>query len=138
MKPLSDDEELLRMLRLPEDQVAAAKSALSAAQAEAQAAPKRRVTGAFAVVELEPLKIAAKAVSDMGSGALMVWFYLVYEARFKRTNTVRVSNVALSEWGVTRWREYRILKRFEAAGLIRILRSNGGSLRVTLLPAAHP
>src|SRR3954454_9662463 len=128
MKSLSDDEELLRMLRLPADAIPAAVSPSGQARIS-----KRRVTDPFVIAELGPLKEAAEAVADLGVGALMVWLFLVYEGRLKRVDTVLVSNLALAKWGVSRWVKYKALDRLEVAGLIEVMRRGKTSLGVRVV-----
>ena len=116
--PLTEDEELLKLLRMPAEEVAKVEAA--AARAAQAAKPKRRVTEPFVIIELEQLKAAYRAVADMGAGALVVWELIVYEARLKRTNTVSVSNLKLAKWGITRPQKSRTLERLEAAGLVEL------------------
>lgn len=118
------------MLRLPADAIPAAVS--PSAQGRIS---KQRVTDPFVIAELGPLKEAAKAVADLGVGALMVWLFLVYEGRLKQVEIFPVSNLALAKWGVTRWVKYAALGRLEAAGLIEVVRRGKTSLRVRVMGA---
>ena len=61
---------------------------------------------------------------------MMVWLYLLFETRRRGTDTVQVSNVALSEWGVSRRVKYDALRLLEQAGLVSVRRSGKSSLRI--------
>ena len=58
MSKLSDDEALLKSLRLTPE----VEQAMSAAAAAAPKRRPKRLSGPFVLAELEPLKAAAKAV----------------------------------------------------------------------------
>jgi DNA-binding transcriptional ArsR family regulator len=115
--PLTDDDELLRMLKLPAEGIRAT-------------APLGHVPGPFVIAKLGPLKAAADALAGLRGNALMLWLFLAYETKRRRVDTVQVSNLALAEWGLERRLKYKALDRLEAAGLIKVLRSGRSSLRV--------
>src|SRR3954469_5570923 len=78
-------------------------------------APRGRAEGAFVIAEINQLRPAMQALD---CPAALVWMFLMYETRRRRTETVIVSNVALAEWGISRKVKYYALARLEAANLI--------------------
>ncbi len=87
-------------------------------------AKRRRQKGPFAIVPLRYAEEAAKA----NSPAIIVFTRLLYLSWKEKSATV-----ALSNDGVSRKAKDRVLRNFEAAGLVRVERGNGRSPQVTLL-----
>jgi hypothetical protein len=86
---------------------------------------RKRVEGRFVIVGLSGLIAAAATVDDR---PLLVWLFLIHQARLRNVRSVKVTNRALAEWGV----EYRMLEKLEAAGLIEVEQSPGSNPTVTL------
>ena len=125
------DADLLARLQLEPVDEATAKTVLQKAIADVPER-KRRIGGAFVILELSTLKIAAAAVSDLGVPALLVWVFLIFETRLRKRNTVAVSNRMLEGWSVDLRVKYKALKRFEKAGLISVKRNGNRSPVVTI------
>ncbi len=66
---------------------------------------------------------------------MLLWLFLIYEARLRNVTSVKVTNKAMVDWGIDRRTKYRALKRLEAVGLIRVERCGKSSPVVTLLQA---
>lgn len=92
--------------------------------------PRRRKTEPF--VQLT-LKLAAAAAKAAGGQRLFVLLWILYRGWKEKSDTVLVSNDALSEYGISRMTKYRALKNFEAAGLIRVDRPESRNPTVTIL-----
>ena len=95
-------------------------------------APRWRAAGAFVIAEISQLRPAMQAL-DCPAG--LVWMFLMYETRRRRTDTITVSNTALAEWGISRKVKYYALARLEAANLIAASKAGKRSPLVRILPA---
>jgi hypothetical protein len=90
---------------------------------------RKRVEGRFVIVGLSGLIAAAATVDDR---PLLVWLFLIHQARLRNVRSVKVTNRALAEWGVDRFTKYRMLEKLEVAGLIEVEQSPGSNPTVTL------
>ena len=95
-------------------------------------APRRRAEGAFVIAEIRQLRPAMQALA---CPAALVWMFLMYETRRRRTGTITVSNTALAEWGISRKVKYYALARLEADNLIAVSKAGKRSPLVRILPA---
>jgi hypothetical protein len=78
---------------------------------------RRRKEDNFARV---PLWTAALAAESTRSPALLVWVYILYRAWKEKGHSFTLANGWLERRGVSRQSKYRILRRFEAYGLISV------------------
>jgi DNA-binding transcriptional ArsR family regulator len=122
------DDELAEFRVSPEivAQIAAAKAAAKLP------VKRKRATGRFVIASFEGVAAASAAFQDR---RMLVWLFLVYQARLKDITSVDVTNQALAALGVDRQTKYRALKSLEAAGLISVERRGKRSPHVTLLHA---
>jgi hypothetical protein len=80
-----------------------------------------------------PIPMAWIAAADR-AGALMVGMCLWHLKGLNKTETFKVSNVALAPWGVNRERKARGLRKLAAASLIALVGRPNASPMVTILP----
>ena len=85
------------------------------AELQAAAPIKRKKVEPFAVVPLAP---AAAACRALNCPKVMVWVWLLHQARKTGKSTVTIPNGALAKLGVSRIAKLRALRQLEAAGLI--------------------
>jgi hypothetical protein len=90
-------------------------------------ARRRRQEEPFVIVPLRYAEEAAKA--GAGAPAIIIFTHLLYLSWKTKSSTVTLSN----RDGINRRTKDRVLRNFEAAGLIRVERRNGRSPQVTLL-----
>jgi hypothetical protein len=95
----------------------------------ARTALHQRLTGRFVIAKLEPLIEAASVLDSQ----LLVWLFLVYQAKISHRKTVEVTNAAVAEWGITRWLKYSGLAKLQEAGLVEVEQRGRRSPRVTIL-----
>jgi hypothetical protein len=105
-----------------------AKRRLAELHAAAPAKPKK--IDYFAMV---PLATAAKACAAVNCPKVMVYLWLVHQARKTGKNTVAVPNGALGKYGVSREIKRRALKELEACGVISIRQQPKKTPLATLL-----
>ncbi len=67
--------------------------------------------------------------------SLHVGIAMWYAAGLTNSRTLRLSNIAVSRFGIDRNAKYRALSWLERAGLIAVDRNDGRSPTVTILPA---
>ncbi len=80
-----------------------------------------------------PLDWAARAAKVTKTPRAMVWIWLLYMAWERGSRSVRLANVTLRGWGVSRRTKWRVLQDLEKAGLILIERRPRKSPRITVL-----
>jgi hypothetical protein len=91
---------------------------------------KERAKDKFVQVPLWWAEHAAKATNTPKA---MVWAWLAYLAWEQRSMTFRLPNERLQVRGASRYAKRRALRQLEAAGLIKVDRTNGKSPIVTLI-----
>jgi CRP-like cAMP-binding protein len=91
---------------------------------------KKSVTEHFAIV---PLSLAKRAAAATGNAQVLVYVYLLYLCRYKKTDTVKLTNRDLQLLGISKEVKRRALLNLEAEGLIRVSRSNNRSPEATVL-----
>jgi hypothetical protein len=94
---------------------------------------RRRKGGRFvAPVPLAWFQRACRLPGKALAVALVVW----HLARMRKTDTVRLTQAALNEFGVSRQAKYRGLRSLEAAGLVSVRRRAHRNPEVTVLGPA--
>ena len=126
MTPEDDELAEFRVPPVAVAQIAATKAATK------RAVKRQRATGRFVIAPVEGVVSAGAAFEDR---RMLVWLFLVYQARLEGGTSVRLTNQALSVWGVDRQTKYRALRSLEVAGLISVERRGKRSPQVTLLHA---
>jgi hypothetical protein len=91
---------------------------------------RRGIQDGFAMV---PLTWAADVAKATNSPAALITSLLVYLSWKAKSPTFTLSNDCLRQFGVNRKAKYRVLARLEKAGLIRVQRTSGRALIVTLV-----
>jgi hypothetical protein len=66
------------------------------------------------------LEWAAKAAKATKTLKALVWIELLYAAWQAKSDTVTLSNMGLSQAGVSRQTKLRALRKLEAAGLVKV------------------
>lgn len=97
---------------------------------ELRVAGRARKREPFAIL---PLELAAKAAVATGCERLLVWIWLVHQARKSRSTTVVISNETLARYGISRKMKALALRELEQTGLISVQRHVGRAPSVTLL-----
>jgi hypothetical protein len=80
-----------------------------------------------------PLWFAREAAKATGTRKALVWIWLVRLAFETRSLEFPVPNARLKKFGVSRNIKDKTLRELEAAGLIRVSRRHGKTVRVSLI-----
>jgi hypothetical protein len=89
----------------------------------------------FAIV---PLQWAAGIAKDTNTKRSLVWIALLYLSWKEQSKTFPVSNVALAQFGISRYIKLRTLERLAAIGRITVQQRNGCAPLVTLIGFPDP
>ena len=71
--------------------------------------------------------------SSLGKGPLAVGLALWFQHGLTRKNPVRLSNMVVVPWGVSRYAKYRALGKLEATGLVRVENKGNQSPEVEIV-----
>ena len=91
---------------------------------------KEKITGKF--IPSIPFDFFIRAASISGK-ALAVFLYIWYISKLRRSQTIKLSNKALQEFGIHRMTKLRVLKKLVEAGLIKIEPKKEGSAHIITL-----
>lgn len=92
--------------------------------------PEKRRREQFVKV---PIEVAGKIARVAHEPWTFIWLWPVYLSWKTGSRTVSLSNIELRKWGIARDTKRRALAAYERAGLLKVERHRGRSVRVTLL-----
>jgi hypothetical protein len=80
-----------------------------------------------------PIETAGQVAMIMNEPRTFIWLWILYLVWKTGSRTVTLSNVEFRKWGIARSTKRRALAAYEQEGFLKVERSRGRSVVVTLL-----